>query len=172
MVGNATLSDPGFAFERTARQDLRWWGLFVVGLIFWWMGMSVDPAGNCSADGECAPWLVPLAAGMGVLALLGGGAMLIANPRRGSRVDSATATLYWWQGRRLPRYPGESGSVALGDIKRIRIVTTSESDSIFFYGDDGLLPLPDGEAWPWPYQDWAQRLAAAYPHIEVVVISE
>lgn len=165
-------ADPSLAFERCARCDLRWWGLLLVGAVFWITGMTLDPATNCSTDGECAPWLVPLAAAMGALALGSGAAMLIANPRRGSRIDPATGMLHWWTWRRGPRHAAEEGVVALADIHRIRVVTTSDSDHIYFYGSDGLLPVPDGEIIPWPYQEWARRLVAAHPHIELLIIAD
>jgi hypothetical protein len=163
--------DPSLSFESSARRDIRWWGLFVAGLVFWIAGNSIDPRENCSDNGECAPWLVPLAAGMGALALCGGAAMLIANPRRGCRVNAATGMLHWWQGRRGGQLASEEGGIAIAKIARIRVVNTSDSDHIYFYRADGaLLPLPENEAFPWPYQDWAGRLVRAYPHIELTVV--
>jgi hypothetical protein len=42
-------------FERSARSELRIWMMFAVGLGFLVAGLTVDPATNCSPDGECAP---------------------------------------------------------------------------------------------------------------------
>jgi hypothetical protein len=162
--------DATFAFEKSARRDVRWWMLLIVGVVFYLVGTSIDPAMNCSEDGECAPWLVPLAAGAGVLAMLGGGAMLIANPCRGSRVDPVTGRLHWWRWRRKPSDPADEGSVAIADIAVIKVVNTSDSDHVHCFDKSGhRLPVPDSEVMPWPYEDWAKQLAAIYPHIAVQI---
>jgi hypothetical protein len=173
MFRKAAIADSTHAFETSARKDIRWWGLLLVGITFWWAGTTLRPEDNCDDSGECAPWLVPLAAGAGLMALTLGGAMLIANPRRGSRVDPVAGVLHWWTWRRGPRQAAKKGQIPLAEISRIRVVNTSDNDFIYFYGQDGdLLPLPEAEAFPWPYQDWAGRLVAAYPHITLVIVGD
>ena len=49
------------AYSRSARGDLRAWAMFVVGAIFVFAGLTIDPQDNCNDAGECAPWLVPVA---------------------------------------------------------------------------------------------------------------
>jgi hypothetical protein len=170
MVSSAPDTAASLAFESSARRDVRWWLLLIVGLVFALVGGSIDPANNCDANGQCAPWLVPIAVGFGVLALCGAAFMLMTNPKRGCRIDPATGTLHWWQWQRGPQHSADTGGVAITDIQRIRVVNTSDSDHIYFYGADGLLPLPDSECFPWPYQDWARRLVAAYPHVDLTVV--
>lgn len=157
-------------FERSARRDVRWWGMFLVGLVFVWTGATVDPAANCSVDGECAPWLVPIAFAVGLLSALGGALLLIVNSSRGSYVDGAAAELVWWQGRVADGRASDSGRLPLAQIARAVVVSDSDSDSLFLYGHDGaLLPFPDGEVIPWPYARWAARLAE---HVPALVIEE
>lgn len=48
-------------FSSSARRDFRAWGMFVVGAVIVFAALNVDPQKNCSSDGECAPWLVPIA---------------------------------------------------------------------------------------------------------------
>jgi hypothetical protein len=162
--------DPSVFFERSARRDIRWWMLLIVGAVFLYAGTHVDPATNCSSDGECAPWLVPLAAAVGGLALCAGIALLIVNPKSGSRIDRQSGLFHWWEWRNRSGQSSNEGVVAIADIVRIRVVNTSDSDHIYFYGNDGLLPMPDGEIVPWPYQDWAGRFVQSYPHIELVIV--
>lgn len=155
-------------FERSARRDLRWWGMLLVGLIFVYAGWTVDPATNCSADGECAPWLVPVAGGLGVVFAMGGAASLIVNPSRGSFIDPATRELVWWQGRVADGRATDAGRLKLADIARVVVVEGSDADELFLYGRNGeLLPFPKDEVMPWPYRDWAAGLANHVPGLMI-----
>ncbi len=156
-------------FEKSARQDGRWWITLIVGAVFTWAGLTVDPLTNCDSNGDCAPWLVPIAAvlGIGTLAMALG--LLIGNGRRGSKVDFDRHTLAWWQGRRQG-IDGESGEIPLAIIASIKVIRDSDSDSIHFYDSDGgRLPLPDTEIVPWPFDSWAERVVARVPHIQLTI---
>lgn len=159
-------SDNVMLFERSARRDLRWWMLALVGTVFLWASQSVPPEENCSEDGECAPWLVPVAGVLGGLALAGGAGPLLANVRRGSRIDMAAGTLEWWQGR-TSRHAGDHGAIALADIARIRIERRDEGqDGVSLYDRQGeRQPFFDGEVIPWPYDDWARKFVALAPTV-------
>ena len=87
------------AFSSSARRDLRIWGMFIISAIFMFAALSVDPQKNYNSSGECAPWLLPIAFVMGTVLGLSGLATLMANPNRGSRIDSDTGELVWWQNR-------------------------------------------------------------------------
>lgn len=159
------------AYRRSARTDVRMWLLLIVGGVFFWTGMVVDPADNCSADGrECAPWLVPLAQGFGALIGLGAILNMLANPNRGSCIDPATGDLMWWQ-RRIGKTGGDEGRIHPSQISRIRIIRGDESeDEVHLYGIDGLrLFWFDQEVIPWPHERWAEKLVAVWPHITVEV---
>lgn len=158
------------AFETSARRDLRPWGLFLIGLVFMYAGFTIDPASNCSEDGECAPWLVPLAAGLGILATLGGLGQLLNNPARGSRLDADANRLDWWQNR-LPGTPGDSGTIALDQIERIRIKRDSDSDEISLYDRQGQrLPFFDREVIQGSPERWAERARAVAPGIGLEIV--
>jgi hypothetical protein len=157
-------------FERSARSDLRWWGMLLVGLVFAYAGATIDPARNCGSDGECAPWLVPLAFVGGVVFALGGASQLIVNARRGSYVDIVAGELVWWEGRVADGRASDQGRLPLAQIARIVLVSDSDSDEIFLYDAAGaLLPIPSGEVIPWPFADWAARLAE---HVPGLIIEE
>jgi len=153
-------------FEVSARRDLRWLLLLVVAIGFVWAGFTVDPLDNCSSDGECAPILVPIAAGIGLLALLAALATLSANPSRGSRVDLASGDMVWWQGRTL-RHAGDHGQTNAAQISRIMIQRDSDSaDAVHIYDLAGVrIAYLDEEVIPWRQEDWAAKLVAAWPHI-------
>ena len=52
----------------TSRRDVRVYGMLLVGAMFVYAGLTLDPASNCDASGrQCAPWLVPVAFFMGVV---------------------------------------------------------------------------------------------------------
>lgn len=150
----------------SARRDVRWWMLLLVGIGFTAAGFTVDPASNCSESGECAPYLVPIAAAMGLLATLSALAWLFANPSRGSRVDLASGEMSWWQGR-TQTHAGDHGSANAAAITRIVIIHDSESSpQVHVYDQSGVrLPYLDSEVIPWRADDWARRLVAAWPHI-------
>ena len=157
-------------FERCARRDPRWWMLLVVAIAFTWAGFTVDPLSNCSESGECAPILVPLAAGIGVLALIAALGLLLANTSRGSRLDLASGDLVWWQGR-TTSYAGDHGQTNAAQISRIMIHKESEgSDSVHLYDLAGdRIAYLDEEVIPWPQEDWAAKLVAAWPHIALEI---
>ncbi|PKP86995.1 MAG: hypothetical protein CVT78_07525 [Alphaproteobacteria bacterium HGW-Alphaproteobacteria-17] len=164
------MADPLFpSYRRSARSDFRLWLLLAVGALFFCAGSTIDPADNCSADGrECAPWLVPLAQGMGALFTLGAGLALLANPNRGSRIDPSTGELIWWQGR-IGASGGDEGRIHPSRIGRVRIVRQDDSaDEIHLYDLAGdRLFWFDAEVVPWPPDRWAAQLTARWPHIEV-----
>ncbi len=156
------------AFERSARRDVRWWALFLIGAVFMYAGSVVDPQSNCSEGGECAPWLVPVAYLVGMVAAAAGAGHLWANPRRGSCFDPLTGELVWWQNRTF-RHSGVEGRIAPERISRIRIVPQDDSaDAVHLYDLGGeRQPYFDSEVIPWPYDRWAGQLAARYPGIRI-----
>lgn len=152
----------------SARRDFRSYALLLTGLLFAWAGATVDPARNCDESGrECAPWLVPVAFVLGVLATLAGTALLVGNRQWGSRVDLAQRRLLWWDSRRSPA----AGSLLLDEVARIRVCPDSDSaDRVLFFDHDGApLPVPPEEIFPTPCEDWARDLAVHFPHIDVEV---
>lgn len=158
--------DNVIVFERSARRDLRWWMIGIVGALFLSAALTVRPEDNCSEDGACAPWLVPLAGVMGALALAGATGQLLANTTGGSRLDLAAGTLEWWQGR-TRNHPGDHGAIALTDIARIAIRQRDEdSEAVSLYGHDGeRQAFFDSDVIPWPPEDWARRLVKQVPSI-------
>lgn len=155
-------------YAMSGRRDFRSYALLLVGLVFVFAGATVDPAKNCDESGrECAPWLVPIAFCMGVLAATGGAAMLFNNYKWGSRLDLAQRRLFWWDTRRSP----EIRSIALDDVSRIKVRTVSEgSDKMFFYDRAGaMMPIPEQEIFPFTPEGWARDLLAYFPHIVVEV---
>ena len=170
---NRGMTDTGLPiYRRSARSDVRMWVLLAFGVAFFWAGSMIRPEENCSGDGrECAPWLVPLAQGFGALVALGAGLNMLANPRRGSMLDSATGDLVWWQGR-IGHAGGDEGRIHPSRIGKLRIVRESEGDDeVHLYDIDGnRLFWFDHEVIPWPYERWAAKLAKLAPHIEVEVI--
>ena len=157
------------SYWRSARTDWRMWLLLAFGLVFLWTGSIIDPADNCSEDGrECAPWLVPLAQGFGALVALGAGLNMLANPNRGSFIDPATGDLVWWKGR-IGSSGGDEGRIHPSQISMLRIVLQEDNgDAVHLYDRAGdRLSWFDEEVIPWPYDRWAVRLAARWPHIEV-----
>lgn len=155
--------------QRSARTELRFWALLLVGAAFTYAGFTIDPERNCSAGGGCAPWLVPLATvlGLGTMALALG--TLIANPRRGCRYDAEAGELVWWQNRTL-LYPGDEGRIAPCEIGRIRVIRDSDYTEVHVYDREGnRLAYLDSEVIPWPYEGWAERMIERWPQIELVV---
>jgi hypothetical protein len=156
-------------YEHSARRDIRWWGLFIVGAVFFYAGLIVDPATNCDPSGrECASWLVPIAKWIGGVFGLLGAALLVANPSSGSRIDPATGDLTWWQFRYGPS-GGKEGRIHPSRIGRIRIVSQSDNmDEVHLYDLDGVRQLYfDGEVIPSPFEKWVKQLAERWPHIHV-----
>lgn len=152
----------------SARRDFRSYALLFVGLVFVWAGATVDPAKNCDESGrQCAPWLVPIAFCMGVLAATAGMAMLVTNNKWGSRLDLMQRRLYWWDTRQSP----EMQSISIDDVARIEVrIVSDSSDNILFYDRNGaLMPIPKEEIFPHTYEAWVRDLVAHFPHIAVEV---
>jgi hypothetical protein len=155
-------------YQNCARRDFRSYAILVFGLIFVFAGVTVDPSTNCDESGrECAPWLVPMALGMGILASLAAMASLVRGGKWGSRIDLQQQRLYWWDTRESPTVH----SIAFADIKRITVRVIDDSDdNLFFYDrDDVLLPIPKTENFPHTYEKWAQSVAIHFPHVVVEV---
>lgn len=155
-------------YNISARRDIRTWMILLVGLGFLAAGATVDPAANCDESGrQCAPWLIPVAFWMGVVGTSMGLGLLAFNRKRGSRLDFAQRRLFWWDSA----VSGDTHSIALDDVARIRVQQVSESDDrIFFYGHDGeLMRFPDERAIPYDMERWARDLAVHFPHISVEI---
>lgn len=167
------MSEAGIpSYRRSARTDWRMWLLLTFGLFFFWAGSTIDPADNCSEDGrECAPWLVPLAQGLGAVVALSAALNMLANPNRGSFIDPKSGDLIWWQ-RRIGASGGDEGRIHPSNIGKIRIVHGDESDDeVHLYDLAGeRLFWFDNEVVPFPYDRWAARLAARWPHIVIEVV--
>jgi hypothetical protein len=152
----------------SARREFRSYLVLAFGLFFTWAGATTDPATNCDKSGrECAPWLVPIAFGMGLVATSAGLGLLVGNRRRGSRLELAQRRLVWWDSTVSPG----THRLLLDDVARILVQVHDESDdAIFFYGRDAtLLPsLSEGDL-PYACAAWARDLAAHFPHIAVDV---
>lgn len=158
-------------YERTARRDVRWWGMFLVGSMMCYGASMVEPAKNCDESGrECAPWLVPLAMLIGGAFGFLGATRLVINPRNGSRIDTGTGDLVWWQ-ERFGTSGGKEGRIHPSRISRISIVSQSDDmDEVHLYDLAGERQhYFDGEVIPSPFEAWAKSLAAAYPHIKIDV---
>ncbi|MEO8650947.1 MAG: hypothetical protein ABI391_01515 [Hyphomicrobiaceae bacterium] len=156
-------------FERSARRDIRWWGMFLVGSIMCYGASTIESAQNCDESGrDCAPWLVPFVMVVGGVFGLLGAARLVANHRNGSRIDPATGDLIWWQGR-YGTGGGNEGRIHPSRIGRISIVSQSDDmDEVQLYDLDGeRQPYFDGEVIPVPFEGWARQLAEKWPNIQV-----
>lgn len=152
----------------SSRRDLRVYGMLLVGAMFTYAGLTLDPASNCDASGRhCAPWLVPVAFAMGVAFAGSALAMLVHARRWGSRLDIEARTLWWWDNAVSP---GEH-AIALDDVARIRVQRPEESeDRVFLYGHDGeLLRFPPERGVPYDAVQWARDLAGHFPHIRMDV---
>ena len=150
--------------QTSGRRDIRMYGLLGVGLVFVYAGATIDPATNCSSGGECAPWLVPVAFWMGVLATLGGAAALLRNPRRGSRINQRTGELMWWDETHSP----DVRSLKLADVAVIRTDTSTDTSTVMLFDRQGeLMPYAGADVTPGPYPKWAHGVAKLYPHIRV-----
>lgn len=152
-------------WEGSARTDLRYWLLLLVGAVFVYAGFTIEPSTNCNDSGECAPWLVPVAAVMGLGASAIALGTLRANPQRGFKVDPATGELVWWQ-HRTRTSPGDAGQIAPAEIARIRVVPDSETDDLHVYDQAGnRVPYLDGEVIRDLAIVWAEKMVARWPHI-------
>lgn len=150
--------------QTSGRKDFRLYAVLAVGLVFVFAGATVDPATNCDDSGECAPWLVPVAFWMGVLASLSGMVGLIRDFGRGSRINARTGELMWWN----EVHASASGSLNLADVSIIRVDTSSDSSTVKLLGQKGeLLPFGGTEVVPWKLEEWARGVAKLQPHIRV-----
>ena len=164
------LPERGLRFERSARIDLRVWALFLVGVILWYAGATVDPLANCNESGECAPWLVPIAYGLGVLFAAAGLGLLYANPRCGHTIDPASGDLAWWQ-KRIGSRPGDEGRIHPSMIGSIAIDHSDDGEAqVHLFDLEGnRQAFFDGEVIPAPYEAWARKLQRQWPHIRIDV---
>lgn len=154
------------AHRMSARRDFRFHAMLFVGLVFVYAGSVVDPAENCSSDGECAPWLVPIAFWMGVFAAVCGAAALVANPRRGSAINTLSGELVWWNGS----HPAASGRLKLADVAVIRVDERSDTSTVRLVDATGAsLKFGGTEVVSWRLEKWARAVQALYPHIQVDV---
>lgn len=155
-------------YSKSARRDLRTYLILGFGAFFMLAGLTVDPATNCDASGrECAPWLVYVALGMGVLAVAVGVGLWGANRRWGSRLDLAQGRLLWWD----DAVSDQQQSIALHAVSKIKVQHHSESsDRMFFYNQDGvLMRFTDEHAVPYNFEQWARDLSIHFPHITVEI---
>lgn len=151
--------------QTSGRKDFRFYAVLAVGLVFAFAGATIDPATNCDGS-ECAPWLVPVAFWMGVIAAVSGAVGLIRDPRRGSRINARTGELMWWN----EVHASASGSLNLADVSIIRVDTSSDSSTVQLLGEKGeLLPFGGVEVVPWKLEEWARGVARLQPHIRVVL---
>lgn len=156
-------------YSTSARRDSLIYLALLFGFAFLWVALA-DPANNCGASGrECAPWATTAFLCMGLILTATAVACLIANPKRGSRLNLARRRLFWWE-----TDISKKQSISLDDLARIKVRLWSDSsDQIFFYGrDGGLLPVPNEGIFPCEPLEWAQGLANLFPHVEVEVEGE
>ena len=158
------------SYHRSARQDLRAWAMFLIGAVFVFAGLTIDPQSNCNEAGECAPWLVPVALVMGAAVGLGGLGQLLANPNRGSRIDPDSGRLIWWQNR-FGSSGGDEGSIDPADIALIRIIKQDESsDGIHLYNHAGERQFYfDDEVIGWNQEGWAKAMTDRWPQIKMEI---
>ena len=72
QFGDMSGPDWVMVHQTSGRKDFRLYALLAFGLVFAFAGATIDPATNCDESGACAPWLVPVAFWMGVLATVAG----------------------------------------------------------------------------------------------------
>ena len=155
-------------YSRSARRDWETYLILLFGMVFTYAGATVDPASNCDASGRsCAPWLVYVAFGMGLIGIATGVGLWGANRKWGSRLDLAQRQLVWWDSA----VSEEPQRIALDAVGRIKVERPSESaDFLHFYSSKGkLIRFTDKHVFPCNAQDWARELAAHFPHIVVEV---
>lgn len=144
--------------------------MFLIGAVFVYAGLTINPASNCAENGECAPWLVPLAAVIGGVFCLTGLGQLLSNAARGSRLNAAANRLDWWQNR-YPGRPGDSGTIALDQIERILINRQSEDTDISLYDRQGeRIVFFDKEVIGQSPEGWAERVCELVPSIRIEFI--
>jgi hypothetical protein len=160
------------SFRCSARQDGRPWVMLVFGAIFVFAAFATDPQKNCSADGECAPWLVPIAFLIGAGLGLSGLSWLLANPNRGCHIDPESGNLIWWQNR-YGNKGGDEGSIDPMQISLIRIDRQRESvDEVHIYDRAGTRQFYfDEEVIAGNLLRWADAMIARWPHIRLEVLN-
>ena len=164
-----TTPPPDLSFERSARRDLRYWTLLVVGAVFAVASLLVEPAANCDAGGMCAPWLVPVGLAVGSLAVIAAGYALVRNVRSGSTIDPATGEFVWWQGRAAGRRGTVEGRIDPARLARLVIARGADDDRLEAHDVDGQrLAGLDAEVVSAPLDEWGRRAQARWPHVEVV----
>lgn len=138
-------------YERSARTALRHWMMFAVGVAFLSAGLTVDPAANCSSDGECGALAGAGRKMGGVLCHADGGGRFPSNTRRGSRIDPETGELTWWQNR-TAQSSRQEGRIHPTRISRIRIKWNGDGDDhISLFDLEGNRQFWfDAEVIPWP----------------------
>lgn len=150
--------------QTSGRRDFRLYALLAFGLVFACAGATIDPATNCSDSGECAPWLVPVAFWMGVLAFAAGLIGIVRDFRRGSCINARTGELVWWN----EVHASASGRLKLSDVSIIRVDASSESTTVLLLDRQGkLLPFAGVEVLPGRLEQWARGVAKLQPHIRV-----
>ena len=150
--------------QTSGRRDFRLYALLAFGLVFACAGATIDPAANCSDSGECAPWLVPVAFWMGVLAFAAGLIGIVRDFRRGSCINARTGELVWWN----EVHASASGRLKLSDVSIIRVDASSESTTVLLLDRQGkLLPFAGVEVLPGRLEQWARGVAKLQPHIRV-----
>lgn len=155
-------------YNMSARRDWQSYLALGIGIVFTYVGATIDPASNCDASGRsCAPWLVYVAFGMGLLAIATAVGLLGANRKWGSRLDLEHRDFIWWD----TAVSEDHQHIALDAIHRIEVLRPSESrDSLLFYDERGaLMRFTDKHVFPYNVQDWARDLAVHCPHITVEV---
>ena len=155
-------------YSMSARRDWQSYLALLVGLAFTYAGATIDPASNCDISGrDCAPWLVYLAFGMGLLAIAAAVGLLDANRRWGSRLDLSQRQLTWWD----TAVSEDHQHIALDTVGRIKVVRPSESrDQLHFYGRDGAkIRFTDKHVLPYNVQDWARDVAKHCPNVVVEI---
>ncbi|WP_369981451.1 hypothetical protein [Xanthomonas bundabergensis] len=152
----------------SARRDFRLYLVLLLGAVFMVAGLRLDPARNCDASGrECAPWLVPVAFGSGVLAVVASLALWVRNRKWGSRLDLAQRRLLWWDSS----VSSATHGIALDDVARITVQRPSDSNERIVFHDRAGAPLrfPAELALPYATERWARDLVVHFPHIVVDV---
>lgn len=90
---------------------------------------------------------------------------LASNTSRGCRIDTSTGVFQWWLmkgNRALER----SGHVALADISRIVVASSSDDTKVYLYTFSSTDPLEiELQALPHNYRAWMTALSERYPHI-------
>lgn len=164
QFGDMSGPDWVMVHQTSGRKDFRLYALLAFGLVFAFAGATIDPATNCDESGACAPWLVPVAFWMGVLATVGGLTGIVRDFRRGSRINVRTGELVWWN----EIHPSASGSLKLSDVAIIRVDASSESTTVMLLDGQGqLLPFAGVEVLPGRLEQWARGVAKLQPHIRV-----